>query len=187
MHLLFTQTTKSWKMLMNNKFKAQSVNRKSYRKFTLSWFSVTCFKHVGLLWPISALDRKQVRGYIVFCYGMVLFNFTHIVQGYFIGTPNYGLIHCGILTPCGNIDLGQHWLRYLLAAWCRQAITWTNADFSLVRFCGIHLSAILQQVPKLLFHQPWLVIRTFHHQGRCSRGGHLCNKHNEEKYSSSYK
>ena len=37
------------------------------------------------------------------------------------------------------------------------------------------------------FHQPWLVIRTFHQQGRCSRGGHLCNKHSEEKYSSSYK
>ena len=49
---------------MNNKFKAQSLNRKSYRKF-MSWFSVTCFKHVGLLWPISALDRKQVRGYDV--------------------------------------------------------------------------------------------------------------------------
>ena len=50
-------------MLMNNKFKARSLNRKSYRKFTMSCFSVTCFKHVGLLWPISALDRKQVRGY----------------------------------------------------------------------------------------------------------------------------
>ena len=48
---------------MNIKFKAQSLNRKSDRKFTLSCSSVTCFKHVGLLWPISALDRKQVRGY----------------------------------------------------------------------------------------------------------------------------
>ena len=37
------------------------------------------------------------------------------------------------------------------------------------------------------FHQPWLVIRTFHRQGRCSRGGHLCNEHNEEKYSCIYK
>ena len=37
------------------------------------------------------------------------------------------------------------------------------------------------------FHQPRLVIRTFHHQGRCSRGGHLCNEHSEEKYSCSYK
>ena len=51
-HLVSTQTTKSWKMLMNNKFKAQSLNRKSYRKFALSCFSITCFKHVGLLWPI---------------------------------------------------------------------------------------------------------------------------------------
>ena len=48
---------------MNNQFKAQSLNRKSYRKFTLSYFSVTCYRHVELLWPISALDRKQVRGY----------------------------------------------------------------------------------------------------------------------------
>ena len=37
------------------------------------------------------------------------------------------------------------------------------------------------------FHQPRLVIRTFHRQGRCSRGGHLCNEHNEETYSCSYK
>ena len=47
---------------MNNQFKAQSLNRKSYRKFTLSYFSVTSFKHVGLLWPITALDRKQEWG-----------------------------------------------------------------------------------------------------------------------------
>ena len=68
-HLLSIQTTKSWKMLMNNQFKAQSLNRKSHRKFTLSYFSLTCFKHVGLLWPISALDRKQVRGYVKNVFG----------------------------------------------------------------------------------------------------------------------
>ena len=34
------------KMLMNNKFKAQTLNRKSYKKFTLPCFKVTCFKHV---------------------------------------------------------------------------------------------------------------------------------------------
>ena len=62
-HASATQTANSWKMLMNYKFKAQRLNRKSHRKFALSCFSVTCFKHVGLLWPISALDRKQVRGY----------------------------------------------------------------------------------------------------------------------------
>ena len=57
---------------MNNQFKAQSLNRKSYWKFTLSYFSVTCFKHVGLLWPISAFDRKQVRGYIVYRLRLIL-------------------------------------------------------------------------------------------------------------------
>ena len=50
---------------MNNKSKAQSLNRKSYQKFTLSCFSVTWFKHVVLLWPIKALDRKQVRSYLL--------------------------------------------------------------------------------------------------------------------------
>ena len=62
----FYANNKSWKMLRNNQFKAQSLNRKSYRKFTLSYLSVTCFKHVGLLWTVSALDRKQVRGCATF-------------------------------------------------------------------------------------------------------------------------
>ena len=39
---------------MNNKFKVQSLN-----------WNPTCFKHVRLLWLISALDRKQVRGYTI--------------------------------------------------------------------------------------------------------------------------
>ena len=50
---------------MNNKSKAQSLNRKSYWKFTLSCFSATCLKHVGLLWPIRSLDRKQVHAYTI--------------------------------------------------------------------------------------------------------------------------
>ena len=34
---------------------------------------------------------------------------------------------------------------------CRlMAITWTNVDFSLVSFCGIHMKAIAQCMPKLL-------------------------------------
>ena len=51
------------------------------------------------------------------------------------------------------------------------------------------LKGLLIEVFKCIrgFHQPRLVIRTFHHQGRCSRGGHLCNEHSEEKYSCSYK
>ena len=48
----------------------------------------------------------------------------------------------GPVTPFGDIDLGQHWLRLWLAAWWHQAITWTNVDLSSVRSCGIHLRAI---------------------------------------------
>ena len=45
--------------------------------------------------------------------------------------------------PYGDIDLGQHWLRYWHVAWCH-AITWTNADLSSRVFSGIHLRTILQ-------------------------------------------
>ena len=52
----------------------------------------------------------------------------------------------------GDIDLGQHWLR-----WRHQSVTWTNDDFSLVRFCGIHLRVISQPKPMLLFCK-WKII-----------------------------
>ena len=51
----------------------------------------------------------------------------------------------------GDIDLGQHWLRWWLVAWQYQAITWTIVDFPLITFCGIHMGAISQCVLKLLF------------------------------------
>ena len=54
------------------------------------------------------------------------------------------------MTPCGDINLGQLWLKWWLSAWWRQANTRTSADLSLVKFRGIHLGAILQWVPKLL-------------------------------------
>ena len=47
--------------------------------------------------------------------------------------------------------------------------------------------SIFKMIFTTQFHQPRLVIRTFHRQGRRSRGGHLCNEHSEEKYSCSYK
>ena len=37
------------------------------------------------------------------------------------------------MMPYGDIDLGQPWLRWWLAAWWHQAITCTNADFPLTR------------------------------------------------------
>ena len=38
-----------------------------------------------------------------------------------------------------------------LGAWLHQAIIWTTVHYSLVRFVGIHMRAILQQLLKLLF------------------------------------
>ena len=51
------------------------------------------------------------------------------------------LTHCGLVTPYGNMELGQHWLRYWLVAWRHQAITWTNVDL-FVRSHGIHLRGL---------------------------------------------
>ena len=40
------------------------------------------------------------------------------------------LTHCSLVTPYGDRDMGQHWLRQWLVAWRHQAITWTNVDLS---------------------------------------------------------
>ena len=42
------------------------------------------------------------------------------------------------MSPYGNTDLGQHWLRYWLVAWRHQATnTWTNVDLS--SYCPVTL------------------------------------------------
>ena len=61
----------------------------------------------------------------------------------------YLLTHCDLVMPYGDIDLGQHWLRWWLGPVRHQSITWTNVDLSSVRFSGIHLRAISQKI-----HQP---------------------------------
>ena len=50
------------------------------------------------------------------------------------------LTHCSIVTPCGDIDLGQHWPRKWLVAWRHQTITGTNVDQALVRSGDTHQS-----------------------------------------------
>ena len=49
------------------------------------------------------------------------------------------------MTPYGNIDWSQHWLKLWLFAWQYQAITWPNVDLSTLLFCGIHLRVIPQE------------------------------------------
>ena len=52
------------------------------------------------------------------------------------------LTHCGLVTPYGDMELGEHRLRQWLAAWRHQAITWTKVDLSSVRSHGINLRAL---------------------------------------------
>ena len=51
---------------------------------------------------------------------------------------------CVNLRSCGLYEQTE-------CGWQHLPITWTNVDFSLVRFCGIHLRAISLWVLKLLF------------------------------------
>ena len=48
------------------------------------------------------------------------------------------LTHCGLVMPYGDLELGQHWLRYWPVTWQHQAITWTNVHHSSLRYYGIH-------------------------------------------------
>ena len=54
----------------------------------------------------------------------------------------------GLVTPYGDIDLCQHWLRWRLDAWRHQAITWTNIDWPPVKSNDIHIKAISQEMPQ---------------------------------------
>ena len=73
---------------------------------------------------------------------------------------------CGVLMAASNPTFFLKEVRHVIS-WRSYGILWCS---------------LIEQ-----FHQPRLVICTFHRQGRCSRGGHLCNEHSEEKYSCSYK
>ena len=55
--------------------------------------------------------------------------------------------HCGLLTPYGDIELGQHWLRQWLVAWRHHAITWANVDLS--RFNNILHETLQPSITKI--------------------------------------
>ena len=58
--------------------------------------------------------------------------------------PHCTLNHYGIVTPYGDRDLGQHWLRQWHVAWRYQGITWTNVDWSSVKSSVIRTRTISQ-------------------------------------------
>ena len=51
-----------------------------------------------------------------------------------VSSPLISLTHCGLVTPYGGTDPGQHWLRYWHVAWRHQAISWTNVDWLSVQW-----------------------------------------------------
>ena len=61
--------------------------------------------------------------------------------------------HCGVVTPYGDIELGQPWLRYWLVAWKHQTISWTNIDLSSLRAPGIHFITRRSAHKDRKFHQ----------------------------------
>ena len=65
-----------------------------------------------------------------------------------VNTRHIRLIHYDLVTPYGDRDLGQHWLRHWLVAWRHQAINWTNVDLSSARASGIHLRTFSQEIPQ---------------------------------------
>ena len=58
---------------------------------------------------------------------------------------------CNLVTPYRDRDLGQLWLWKWFVTWRHLAISWTNVGYSSIRFCDIHLRAISQRVPRLVF------------------------------------
>ena len=71
------------------------------------------------------------------------------MNAYFYAYPVVkSLTHCGPVTLFGDIDFGQHWLRWWLVAWRIQSITRANTDLSSVRSSDIHLRAISPEIPQ---------------------------------------
>ena len=62
------------------------------------------------------------------------------------------LTHCGLVVPYGDIDLGQHRLRWWLLTWWHKVITWTYIDISSKVFGGFCIWAILQEVLMNFIH-----------------------------------
>ena len=78
--------------------------------------------------------------------------------------------HQHLLLVMASGDLGQHWLKSWLGAWWHQTITYPTADFSLVRFCSIHMRAFYKHMSKLLWPIMMFNITVFKITATCPRG-----------------
>ena len=74
---------------------------------------------------------------------------------------NLLLTHCPLVTPYGNNDICQQWLKCWLVAWWHQTITWINVDWRLLASTPVPFRSICLQmlqveinILKLLMHLP---------------------------------
>ena len=87
----------------------------------------------------------------------------------------------GLVMPYSVGDLCQHWFRQRLVAWRHQAITWTNVDWSLVKYSDLNIRALSQEMPQqsvikihlkityLKFHSNFPGANELTHRGRKTR------------------
>ena len=162
----------------------------SSREWRCSWSSADrrCSNYIWMIDNfISYYGASYIRGFTILQNWVPIYSMVDVDHNDEI-TENIKELTCPNMKSnflLASVHSLTHWGRDKMAAFS-QTKQLSNAFSSMKRFdfwLKIHWSLFL----RVQFHQPRLVIRTFHRQGRCSRGGHLCNEHSEEKYSCSYK
>ena len=106
------------------------------------WKTRTCSSYIVVTMVLDYLSMFEL--WEISDHGIDIVLLEYCIQ---ISAPE-GLTHCGLVTPYGYRDLGQHWLRQWLVAWGYQAITWTYVDFSWLKSSDIHIRAISQEMPQ---------------------------------------
>ena len=76
-------------------------------------------------------------------------------------------LSCGLVTPYGDIYLGNLWLAWWIVVWRHQAITCTKV-WSSEMLRGIHLRTLSQEV--LMESETCVPILNFQHYYRMSQG-----------------
>ena len=143
--LLFSCAGVSWTPCS---FDVNKVNTTCYRNAIISAFwgmAISTFHLCSLMYEVKINCHRNYIFKSFHSRACFMCIFMHNMSMIKKWKQNYGafqgkLIHCGLVMPYGDIDMGQHWLRQWLVASWHQAITQTIVDFSSKVFCGIHLS-----------------------------------------------
>ena len=113
-------------------------------------------------WPVTRkmfpfddviMHCGKLRGISLHVMVNTIYSCHWILLSYFTIVLKYNLtLNCGPVTPNGDKDLGQYCLMWWHVGWRHQAIAWTNAEFSPVKFGSIRMRTISQGVHSLLFY-----------------------------------